>query len=318
MFPLLVGDRHLVAGQRLALVLSHRCLAQLPVPLENLRLASPHLARQGLAHPQLHLHLDNLHRRRLHLDNLHRLRQRSGSHNNQYLRSRNHNSRRLLSGSHSSQLLRSGSLFRRHQRSGSSQLLRLGNPLHSVQLLSPRRLSDNHHLLNPDLVHLALQHLPQAHLGHHLGAPAPALALEPVAGFLPLHLSHPGFRQHQRNRRHLDSHHLEPLPLGPHKVHLLHLHRFKVPLAPRRPHKVLLALRHLHQAQSAGPPQYPSPPSEQHQQLLRSVAQALGLRHLAFLRLRLLLLSQLQWQQPQPMSQNRLHQHLCFHGLKFR
>jgi hypothetical protein len=151
MFPLLVEDRRLVAGQRLALALSHhQCLAQLPVPLENLPLVSLHLARQGLAHPQLrlqlHLHLDNPHKRRLRLDNLHRPRHRSGSHNNQHLRSRNHNSQRLHSGSHSSQLLRSGSLFRRHQRSGSSQVLRLDNPLHSVQLLlSPRRLSDNHH-----------------------------------------------------------------------------------------------------------------------------------------------------------------------------
>jgi hypothetical protein len=161
MFPLLVEDRRLVAGQRLALALSHhQCLAQLPVPLENLPLVSLHLARQGLAHPQLrlqlHLHLDNPHKRRLRLDNphkrrlrldnLHRPRHRLGSHNNQHLRSRNHNSQRLHSGSHSSQLLRSDSLFRRHQRSGSSQVLRLDNPLHSVQLLlSPRRLSDNHH-----------------------------------------------------------------------------------------------------------------------------------------------------------------------------
>ncbi|KAG1735458.1 hypothetical protein EDB19DRAFT_1724599 [Suillus lakei] len=61
-----------------------------------------------------------------------------------------------------------------------------------------------------------------AHLAlrQHLGAPA--LALEPVAGFLPSHLSrHPGLRQYRHKHRRLDSRHLEPLPRGQHKVHLL-------------------------------------------------------------------------------------------------
>jgi hypothetical protein len=153
---------------------------------------------------------------------------------------------------------------------------------------------------------------PSSHLG------TPALALEPVVGFLLLHLSRPGLRQHQRKHRRLDSRHLEPLPLHQHKVHLLHRHKYKVPSIPRHPPKVLLALRHLLQAQSAGPPQYPSPPSEQRQRHLRSVAQALELHPLVFLRLWLLLLLQLQWQQPQPKLRNRLPQDLGFHDLKFR
>jgi hypothetical protein len=145
MSPLLVGDQHLVAGQRLVLAHNHRCLAQLPVPLENLHLANLHLARQGLVHPQRHLHSGNLHKRPLRLDKLHRLRQRLGSHSNQHLRSRNHNSQRLHLGGRNSQLLRLGSLFRPHQLLDNSLALCLGNPLHSVQPLSQRQLSDNHH-----------------------------------------------------------------------------------------------------------------------------------------------------------------------------